>query len=142
MFISPVKTRRLSGELSSTSLYKPVATPVCIFCDEIGDKQESRKASTFGLDKRVRDCAYLIGDKCQLCKLSSDNMVAIDAVYHRACLTQFYQSPLILTELFQHNLINVSYLTACYLYQVMMTLHFLNDVANDAESTQKSKITS
>ena len=55
---------------------------------------------------------------------------------------QFYQSLLILTELFQHNLINVSYLTACYLYQVMMTLHFLNDVANDAESTQKRKITS
>ena len=53
-----------------------------------------------------------------------------------------YQSPLILTELFQHDLINVSYLTACYLYQVMMTLHFLNDVANDAESTQKSTITS
>ena len=53
-----------------------------------------------------------------------------------------YQSPLILTEFFQHNLINVSYLTACYLYQVMMTLHFLNDVANDVESTQKSKITS
>ena len=48
---------------------------------------------------------------------------------------RFYQPPLILTELFQHNLINVSYLTACYLYQVMMTLHFLNDVANDAEST-------
>ena len=50
-----------------------------------------------------------------------------------------YQSPLILTELFQHNLINVSYLTTCYLYQVMMTLHFLNDVANDAEATQKIK---
>ena len=50
-----------------------------------------------------------------------------------------YQSPLILTELFQHDLINVSYLTACYLYQDMMTLHFLNDVANDAESTQKFK---
>ena len=57
-------------------------------------------------------------------------------------LTDYYQSPLILTELFQHNLINVSYLTACYLYQVMMTLHFLNDVANDTESTQKSNITS
>ena len=53
-----------------------------------------------------------------------------------------YQSPLILTELFQHDLINVSYLTACYLYQVMMTLHFLNDISNDAESTQKSKNTS
>ena len=48
----------------------------------------------------------------------------------RSC---FYQSPRTLTELFQHDLINVSYLTACYLYQVMMTLHFLNDVANDDE---------
>ena len=48
-----------------------------------------------------------------------------------------YQSPLLLTELFQNNLIKVSYLTACYLYQVMMTLHFLNDIANDAEATQK-----
>ena len=28
------------------------------------------------------------------------------------------------------------------LYQVMMTLHFLNDVSNDAESTPKSKIAS
>ena len=54
----------------------------------------------------------------------------------------FYQSRLIVTALFQHDLINVSYLTACYLYQVMMTLQFLNDVANDAESTQKSKFTS
>ena len=50
-----------------------------------------------------------------------------------------YQSPLISTELFQHNLIKVSYLTACYLYQVMMTLHFLNDVANDAESHKNKK---
>ena len=39
-------------------------------------------------------------------------------------------------------LINIVYLTACCLYQVMMTLHFLSDVTNDAESTQKSKITS
>ena len=54
----------------------------------------------------------------------------------------FYQSPEILTELLEHNLINVSYLTTCYLYQVMMTMHFMNDVADDAESTQKSKITS
>ena len=34
-------------------------------------------------------------------------------------------------------LINAVYLTACCLYQVMMALHFLNDVANDAESTQR-----
>ena len=28
------------------------------------------------------------------------------------------------------------------LYQVMMTLHFLNDIVNDADSTRKSKIMS
>ena len=39
-------------------------------------------------------------------------------------------------------LINVVYLTACCLYQVIMTLHFLNDVANEAELTYKSKMTS
>ena len=55
--------------------------------------------------------------------------------YRRIC--QIISQPLILTESFQHNLINVSYLTAWYLYQVMLTLHFLNDVANDAESIQK-----
>ena len=58
------------------------------------------------------------------------------------CNKLHYQFALILTELFQHNQINVSYFMAFYLYQVMMTLHFLNDVANDAGSTQKSKITS
>ena len=56
-------------------------------------------------------------------------------MYELVC--SIYQSPLILTALFQHNLINGSYLTACYLYPVMMTLHYLYNVANDAESTQK-----
>ena len=37
-------------------------------------------------------------------------------------------------------LIKVVYLTACCLYQVMMTLHYLSDVANDAESTQNQKL--
>ena len=60
-------------------------------------------------------------------------------MFAKQCIED-YQSPLILTELFQHNLINVSYLTACYLYQDMMTLHFFNDVANDAESTQNQKL--
>ena len=52
-----------------------------------------------------------------------------------------YQSPLILTELFQHNLINVSYLMACNLYQVMMTLHFLNDVLMTLNQHKNKKIT-
>ena len=79
--------------------------------------------------------------KTKTCRESEIHVVAycgyVLLYYVSRVRTAFYQSPLILTELFQHNLINVSYLTACYLYQVMMTLHFLNDVANDAESTQK-----
>ena len=57
----------------------------------MGNKQELRNASTLGLDKRVRDCAYLIGDKRLLCKLSSSDMFAIDAIYHCAYLTGFYR---------------------------------------------------
>ena len=40
------------------------------------------------------------------------------------------------------SLINVVLSHGMCLYQVMMMLHFLNDVANDAESTQKSKTAS
>ena len=66
--------RRLSVE-SSTSLCKPVTTTVFFFCAEMGNKQELRKASTDGLDKRVKDCAHLLGDKRMLHKLSfSDAM--------------------------------------------------------------------
>ena len=58
----------------------------------------------------------------------------------KALIFGIYQSPLIVSELFQHNLINVSYLTACYLYQVMMTLHFLNDIANDLNQHKNQKL--
>ena len=61
--------------------------------------------------------------------------LCVIGTYGHTCIC-LYQSPPILTELFQHDIINVFYLTACYLYQVMMTLHFLKDVTYDAESTQ------
>ena len=90
----------------------------------------------------------LFGKYVKIVKWSSNGRSSLSLGEVFVCGTKgetymlLYQSPLILTELFQHNLINVSYLTACYLYQVMMTLHFLIDVANHAKSTQKSKITS
>ena len=48
-----------------------------------------------------------------------------------------YHLPLILTALLYVDLINVAYYGMC-LYQFMLTLHFLNDVVNDIELTQKS----
>ena len=47
-----------------------------------------------------------------------------------------YQLPLILTALLYVDLINIAYLTGC-VYQVIMTLHFLNDVVSDVESNTK-----
>ena len=91
--INPVKTQSLSGD-SSTSLYKPVATPVCFFCAEMGNKQELRKASTLGLDKRVKDCAHLLGDKCLLCKLSFSHAMGFRAGSYSLCLGPANPSPL------------------------------------------------
>ena len=62
--------------------------------------------------------------------------------YHLKTAILNYQLPLVINCIVARCLINVVYLTACCLYQVMMTLHFLNDVANDAELTYKSKMTS
>ena len=72
-------------------LYTNQSPLLYAFCDEMGNKQELKKASTFVVDKRVRDCAYLIGDKRLLCKRSLGDMVAIDAIYHCACLIRFYR---------------------------------------------------
>ena len=36
-------------------------------------------------------CAVLLGDKHLLSQLSTGDMVAINAVYHRACLTRLYR---------------------------------------------------
>ena len=78
-----------------------------------------------------QDRHYVSPDLCQIVlqALSADAKVTN---------SNFYQLPLILTALLP---------VACLShgmcpYQVMMTLHFLNEVANDAESTQKSKIMS
>ena len=53
-----------------------------------------------------------------------------------------YQLLLILTDLLQTDLKNVGFLMTCVFYQAMMTLHLLNGVANNVESTRKSIITS
>ena len=63
---------------------------LCIFCDSVGNRKELRKAATLGLDKKVRDCAQALGDKRLLSKLSTGDLIAINPVYHRACLTRLY----------------------------------------------------
>ena len=64
-----------------------------------------------------------------------------DHSYRNVAWNNFYHLLLILTALLMlHDKHCLSH-SMC-LYQVMISLHFLNDVANDTESTQKLKITS
>ena len=65
-----------------------------------------------------------------------------------AFMTLLFRKPILSIPIYQLLLILTTALDkqclshGMYLYQVMMTLHILNYVANDTESTQKSKITS
>ena len=54
----------------------------CFFCEE--SSGELHRASTFNLDRNVRDTS-LLG------KLSAGDMVALDALYHTQCLSQLYK---------------------------------------------------
>ena len=50
-----------------------------------------RRAATFGLDKQVKECADLLGEKHILTKLAAVHMITIDAAYHQAYLTKLYR---------------------------------------------------
>ena len=84
---SPVKTRR-----TSSGQYKPnQQTPQCFFCEEHEDHSENlHLALTPDVDKNVRECATLLSDSKLIAKLSSGDMIAIEAKYHSKCLTNLY----------------------------------------------------
>ena len=49
------------------------------------------KAATLQLDAKLRLCASIIGDKRLIAKLSSSDLIALNAVYHLPCLTELYR---------------------------------------------------
>ena len=64
----------------------------CIICDQPGGKKINLyKASTLGIDNKVRASAETLCDKDLIRKLSSGDMVAIDAHYHLTCLADLYR---------------------------------------------------
>ena len=44
------------------------------------------------LDQRVRRCANILKDIFLFAKLQSGDLIAQDAVYHRACLNKLYKT--------------------------------------------------
>ena len=49
-----------------------------------------RLASTLKLDKKVRECAILLNDSKLIAKLSTGDLIAVEAKYHAACLVKLY----------------------------------------------------
>ena len=89
--VSLVKTRRLSNSgLIPVDCDMTEQEYVCLISDQTGGKN-LRKAATLGIDAKVRRCDSIIGNKILLRKLSSGDMIAIDAAYHLNCLTEMLQ---------------------------------------------------
>ena len=62
----------------------------CFFCEKSDANEVLHKVSTLSLDKKVRELAVLLQENELLAKLSSGDMVAVDALYHKSCLTTLY----------------------------------------------------
>lgn len=60
------------------------------FCDESDGKDTLFNASTFTLDSHVRECAQILCDDLLLAKLSRGDVIALEAKYHKRCLTNLY----------------------------------------------------
>ena len=63
---------------------------LCFFCGK-GKPQNLHRASTFKLDKKVRECTMSLQDFDLLAKLSEGDMIAQDAMYHSLSLLVFYK---------------------------------------------------
>ena len=83
---SPIKARRSSCAAQSEYL----DMNGCLFCDKLDKPSNLRSASTLEIDRKVRECAVLLNDGKLIAKLSSRDMVAMEANYHAKCLVSLY----------------------------------------------------
>ena len=67
-----------------------VTKNVCFFCGEASGNSGMYEAATFQIDKRVRSCAVQLEDTELLAKLSTGDMVTLEAKYHSKCLVGLY----------------------------------------------------
>ena len=63
---------------------------ICFLCEQ-ATTEKLTKASTLGLDARVRSCAHKIGEKTLIGKLSEGDMIALGAKYHLDCVGHFHR---------------------------------------------------
>ena len=62
----------------------------CFFCGQSAGSDGLHEASTFQIDRRMRESAALLEDTLLLARLSMGDMVALEAKYHAKCLLALY----------------------------------------------------
>ena len=65
-----------------------VHVSTCFFCDK--DSGDLHQVATFLVDTKVRKCALELQDTILLAKLSADDLISQEAVYHSSCLVSLY----------------------------------------------------
>ena len=79
-------TRSKCNESSSSSSIKAV----CFFCEKLPGNSGIHEVATFQVNENVHACAVLLEDTELLAKLSTTDMVALEAKYHTKCLVDLY----------------------------------------------------
>ena len=80
---SSVKTQKVSRSKTI-----PNVNDACLFCD--GMDGDLHNASTFAIDNTVRQYAIKLNDTNLLRKIASGDLVAIEAKYHKSCMTKLF----------------------------------------------------
>ena len=62
----------------------------CLFCGKAAGSEGLHNASTYDIDRKVRQCALELNDTALLAKLAPADMVALEAKYHTRCLAALY----------------------------------------------------
>ena len=75
---------------SQTTDSSILQTDVCFFCGKLPGTSGLHEAATFQVNERVKACAVLLEDTELLAKLSTADMVALEAKYHTKCLVSLY----------------------------------------------------
>ena len=87
-----------SGVQTRSAFSHTTALDLCFFCNEPAGTTNLHEASTHKLDMKVRRCALQLEDRKLPAKLSAGGMIALEAKYHRNCLTTLYNKARQATE--------------------------------------------
>ena len=74
----------------SKSAEKIVVKDVCLFCGNSPHNSAVHEAATFKVTEGVHICAVLLENTELFAKLSTADMVALEAKYHTKCLVDLY----------------------------------------------------